>query len=165
MAWPSSCVSHRRPLMPTAYPKNDQVNMKKNTLELAAAIPATGLNRRNFLKTACVAATAVATTQLAAKEQTQRATPGMASVENHDEFIPGNTVESQDTFKPGDKVSASGIYDVIHDRIDGDAHAHPHQVVVAGGRKFPPCRGCGGGVTFRLHQAVEPIEAHHLFGT
>jgi len=26
-------------------------------------------------------------------------------------------------FKPGDKVRASGIYDVIHDKLDGDDHA------------------------------------------
>ncbi len=139
--------------------------MTKNTLELAAAIPAAGLNRRNFIKTACVAATAVATTQLAAKEQTQRAKHGMASVENHDEFIPGNTVESQDTFKPGDKVPASGIYEVIHDRLDGDDHALPHQITAIAGTLFPPCRVCREWVGFRLHRAAERVETHHLFRT
>jgi len=139
--------------------------MTKNTLELAAAIPATGLNRRNFIKTACVAATAVATTQLAAKEQTQRATDGRASAENQDEFIPGNTVESQDTFKPGDNVPASGIYDVIHDRLDGDDHALPHQITAIAGTLFPPCRVCREWVNFRLHRAAEQVGAHHLFRT
>src|SRR5271165_5020958 len=146
MAWQSSCVSRRRQLMPPANPQKDEVNMKKNTSELAAAIPATGLNRRNFIKTACVAATAVATTQLAAKEQTQRATPARASAES----VPGNTVESKDTFKPGDKVPASGIYDVIHDRLDGDDHALPHQITAIAGTLFPPCRVCRDWVGFRL---------------
>ena len=30
-----------------------------------------------------------------------------------------------DVFKPGEKVPTSGIYDVIHDKLDGDDHAHP----------------------------------------
>lgn len=139
--------------------------MTKNTLELAGAIPATGLNRRTFIRTACVAATAVATAQLVAKEQTQRATRGMASVENHDEFISGNAVESLDTFKPGDKVPASGIYDAFHDRLDGDDHALPHQITAIAGTLFPPCRVCREWVGFRLHRAAEHVEAHHLFRT
>lgn len=134
--------------------------MKKNTLKLVAAIPATGLNRRNFIKTACVAATAVATTQLAAQEQTQRATPARASAES----VPGNTLQCKDSFKPGDKVPASGIYDVIHDRLDGDDHALPHQITAIADTLFPPCRVCREWVDFRLHRAAEHVEAHHLFG-
>jgi hypothetical protein len=37
--------------------------------------------------------------------------------------------ETSDEFKPGDQVPTSGIYDVIHDKLDGDDHAHPHRVV------------------------------------
>ena len=66
-------------------------------------------------------------------------------------------------FKPGDKVRASGIYDVIHDKLDGDDHAQPHQVTAVYGTIFPPCRGCHGEVRFRLHLAAEHIEAHGHF--
>jgi hypothetical protein len=71
--------------------------------------------------------------------------------------------EKSDEFKPGDQVPASGIYDVIHDKLDGDDHAHPHQVIAMSGTVFPPCLGCHGWVRFRLHQAAEPVEAHHHF--
>ena len=66
-------------------------------------------------------------------------------------------------FKPGDKVPTSGIYDVIHDRLDGDDHAHPHQITAISGKVFPPCRGCTGSVRFRLHQAAEHVETHDHF--
>jgi hypothetical protein len=42
-----------------------------------------------------------------------------------------------DEFKPGDKVPTSGIYDVIHDKLDGDDHAHAHQVTAISGTVFP----------------------------
>ncbi len=71
--------------------------------------------------------------------------------------------KEKDEFKPGEKVPASGIYDVIHDKLDGDDHAHPHQVTAVSGTVFPPCRGCHGGVRFRLHLAAEHIEAHGHF--
>jgi len=66
-------------------------------------------------------------------------------------------------FKPGQKVPASGIYDVVHDKLDGDDHALPHQVTAIAGKVFPPCRGCHGSVRFRLHQAAEHVEEHHHF--
>jgi len=68
-----------------------------------------------------------------------------------------------DEFKPGDKVPISGIYDVIHDKLDGDDHAHPHQVTAIAGAVFPSCRGCQAWVRFRLHQAAEHVDAHHHF--
>jgi len=68
-----------------------------------------------------------------------------------------------DEFKPGDKVPTSGIYDVIHDKLDGNDHASSHQVTAIAGRIFPPCRACKGWVRFRLHQAAEPVEAHFHF--
>ena len=66
-------------------------------------------------------------------------------------------------FKPGDPVPASGIYEVIHDKLDGEDHAHPHQVLALAGTVFPPCRGCHGWVRFRLHHAAEPVEVHPHF--
>jgi hypothetical protein len=30
-----------------------------------------------------------------------------------------------DLFKPGDTVPTTGIYDVIHDKLDGENHADP----------------------------------------
>jgi hypothetical protein len=70
-----------------------------------------------------------------------------------------------DEFKPGDEVPTSGIYDVIHDKLDGDDHAHPHQVTVISGTVFPACRGCKGSVRFRLHQAAEDLDAHDHFNS
>ena len=49
-------------------------------------------------------------------------------------------ITKMNEFKPGDKVPTSGIYDVIHDKLDGEDHAH-----------------------FRLHEAAEPVEAHDHF--
>lgn len=68
-----------------------------------------------------------------------------------------------EVLKPGDRVPASGIYEVIHDKLDGDDHAHAHQVTAIAGTVFPPCRGCHGGVRFQLHLAAEHIEAHGHF--
>jgi hypothetical protein len=68
-----------------------------------------------------------------------------------------------DEFKPGDTVPTSGIYEVIHDKLDGEDHAHPHQVLAIAGTVFPACRGCHGWVRFRLRQAAEPVEAHPHF--
>ena len=66
-------------------------------------------------------------------------------------------------FKPGEKVPASGIYDVVHDKLDGDDHALPHQVTAIAGKVFPPCRGCHEFVRYRLHQAAEHVETHNHF--
>lgn len=68
-----------------------------------------------------------------------------------------------DEFKPGEKVPVSGIYDVIHDKLDNDDHAQSHQVTAVSGTVFPSCRGCRGEVRFRLHLAAEHIEAHGHF--
>jgi len=68
-----------------------------------------------------------------------------------------------DEFKPGDKVLVSGIYDVIHDKIDGEDHAVPHQVTAIAGTVFPSCRGCNEEVRFRLRQAAESVEAQAHF--
>lgn len=68
-----------------------------------------------------------------------------------------------DELKPGDKVPVSGIYDVIHDKLDSDDHAFPHQVTAIEGEVFPPCGGCLSSVRFRLHRAAQHIAAHDHF--
>lgn len=68
-----------------------------------------------------------------------------------------------DEFKPGDKVPTSGVYEVIHDKLDGEDHAHPHRVIAMAGTLFPHCRGCHEFVRFRLHEAAEPVELHDHF--
>lgn len=68
-----------------------------------------------------------------------------------------------EVLKPGDRVPASGIYEVIHDKLDGDDHAHAHQVTAVRGAVFPPCRGCRDSVRFRLNLAAEHVEAHDHF--
>lgn len=71
--------------------------------------------------------------------------------------------DESDVLKPGDAALASGIYDVIHDKLDGDDHAHTHQVTAVQGERFPPCRGCQDHVRFRLHQAAEHVQVHGHF--
>ena len=66
-------------------------------------------------------------------------------------------------FKPGEKAPVSGIYDVTHDKLDGDDHAHSHQVTAIAGDVFPSCRGCKALVRFRLHLHAEHISTHGHF--
>ena len=107
------------------------------------------MNRRGFFNAAlAAAATAVAARQLAADERPQQAAIGASSPTSKDEF------------KPGDRVPVSGIYNVTHDKLDGDEHALPHHVTAIAGMVFPPCRVCGAEVRFRLRQAAEPIESN-----
>jgi hypothetical protein len=68
-----------------------------------------------------------------------------------------------EVFKPGDTVAISGIYDVIHDKLDGEDHAHTHHVTALRGEVFPSCRGCKAWVRFRLHLPAEHIGAHDHF--
>jgi len=74
-----------------------------------------------------------------------------------------NMEKKIEEFTPGEKVPTSGIYDVIHDGLDGDAHAMAHQVTAIAGTVFPPCQGCHGHVRFSLHQAAEHVAAHDHF--
>jgi hypothetical protein len=70
-----------------------------------------------------------------------------------------------DVFQPGSNAPISGIYQVIHDKLDGEHHAHTHRVLILSGTRFPPCRGCGGSVTFLLGQPEEHIaENEHFTG-
>ncbi len=70
---------------------------------------------------------------------------------------------TDDLLKPGDTVSVSGIYDVIHDKLDGQDHALPHRVTAIRGAVFPPCRSCHNHVRFRLYQDAEHIEEQSHF--
>lgn len=56
-------------------------------------------------------------------------------------------------FRAGEKIPGSGVYDVVHDRIDGQVHAADHQLTLVAGACFPNCKVCRGWVKFRLHQA------------
>ena len=62
-------------------------------------------------------------------------------------------------FKPGAKCSQSGIYRVVHDK----AHEQEHDVTVVHGEPFPPCRGCGHGVTFKLKHKAIHLKNHKGF--
>jgi len=62
-------------------------------------------------------------------------------------------------YRPGERVMTSGIYDVIHDKIDGDDHAQQHQVTAIAGTIFPRCKGCREWVRFRLCRAAVHVEA------
>jgi len=70
---------------------------------------------------------------------------------------------TSEIFMPGDTVPASGIYEVIHEKLDGDNHADPHEITAIRGMVFPPCRCCQQWVRFRLHLPAEHIDAHDHF--
>lgn len=71
--------------------------------------------------------------------------------------------DERDVFNPGDKVPVSGIYDVIHDTVDGHPHTDSHQITAISGKVFPPCRGCQTSVQYRLFLAAEHVDAHAHF--
>ena len=68
-----------------------------------------------------------------------------------------NMLNKGKEFKPGEKVETSGVYNVLHDRLDGDTHAEHHRVTAMVGTVFPHCKGCRQWVRFRLHLAAEHI--------
>ena len=104
--------------------------------------------RRDFLKS--VGSAALGASCLAA------GTGGLRAQEEPDMANKGKE------FKPGEKVESSGIYDVLHDKLDGETHAGHHRVTVIAGSVFPHCRGCREWVRFRLYEAAEHIatDAH-----
>jgi hypothetical protein len=67
--------------------------------------------------------------------------------------------ERTQTHKPGEKVPHSGVYRVDHDR----GHRVTHEITAISGRRFPPCRGCKGGVEFVLVHAAQHVEDHEDF--
>ena len=62
-------------------------------------------------------------------------------------------------FRPGEKVSNSGIYDVLHDQ----GHHQQHQVTCVYSEPFPPCRYCGDEVRFRLAIPAIHVKSHEQF--
>jgi hypothetical protein len=62
-------------------------------------------------------------------------------------------------FAPGEKVPTNGIYEVIHDKLDGEDHAQQHRVILIAGALFPACKVCREWVRFRLYAAAERVEA------
>ena len=66
---------------------------------------------------------------------------------------------SKSVFEPGDKVEASGIYRVVHDRN----HTQPHEVTVVFGKKFPPCNHCGPHPRFTLVKSAQHIDSNENF--
>ena len=74
-----------------------------------------------------------------------------------------NVAKVGDVFKPSDTVPVSGIYEVIHDRIDGQEHMGQHQITAKAGEMFPSCKGCQIWVRYRLHLAAENIKANAHF--
>lgn len=76
-----------------------------------------------------------------------------------------NAAKVGDVFKPGDTAPVSGIYDVIHDKIDGQDHMAQHQITAKAGEIFPSCKGCQMWLRYRLHLAAENIQANAHFKT
>lgn len=107
--------------------------------------------RRDFLKTAGVAAIGAGCL-----------TAGIGKL--HAQEKP-NSLAKEKEFKPGEKAKATGVYDVLHDKIDGEHHAQQHQVMVIAGTVFPHCKGCHEWVRFRLSQEVEYIDKDPHFET
>ncbi|HVN21832.1 MAG TPA: hypothetical protein VMU05_23805 [Dongiaceae bacterium] len=100
------------------------------------------MKRREFLKTAGVAAIGAGCIGSARRlhaEERRKAT------------------NREQEFKPGESATTSGVYDVFHDKIDGEHHAQQHQVIVEAGTVFPRCRGCREWVKFRLAEQAEYI--------
>jgi hypothetical protein len=102
------------------------------------------MKRREFLKTAGVAAIGAGCLKA-----------GVDKVHAQEE---ANTANKEKEFKPGEKANTSGVYDVSHDKIDGQHHAQQHQVIVIAGTVFPHCKGCREWVRFRLTQEAEYID-------
>jgi hypothetical protein len=102
------------------------------------------MRRRDFLKTAGVAAigTGCLTAGISMLHAQERA----------------NNVTTQKEFKPGERAKTSGVYDVFHDKIDGEHHAQQHQVIVIAGTVFPRCKGCREWVRFRLSREVQYVD-------
>jgi len=102
------------------------------------------MKRREFLKSAGVAAIAAGCVNAATGNL-------------HAEEKPSDMTKQRE-FQPGEKAKTSGIYDVFHDKIDGEHHAHQHQVIVAAGTVFPRCKGCHQWVKFKFAQQPVSID-------
>ncbi len=121
------------------------------------------LNRRQVLSGALRAAEGVAKTTH--QEPTNSSDSGGERAESLENVGTAkvNRAKSGELCKPGDSVPMSGIYEAIHDKLDGDDHSQPHPVIAFSGRQFPACRVCVDQVRFRLLQAAGPVDAHNHF--
>jgi hypothetical protein len=102
------------------------------------------IKRREFLKTAGAAAVGAGCL-----------TAGIGTL--HAQQKP-NSVSRDREFQPGEKATTSGVYDVFHDKIDGEHHANQHQVIVLAGTIFPRCKGCREWVRFRLLSEAQYVD-------
>lgn len=59
--------------------------------------------------------------------------------------------------RPGERVPVSGIYAVNHSKFHLNAH---REVTCVKGEPFPPCHGCGSGITYTLVR--ETIHAYRM---
>ena len=109
----------------------------------------------------CVAAYAKTTQQESGNSSVSGG--GRAASSENQGAAEATMAKNGELYKPGDVVPTSGIYEAIHDKLDGEYHAHPHHVTAMAGTVFPPCRACQGWVRFRLHQAADHVEAHDHF--
>jgi len=105
--------------------------------------------RRDFLKTAGIAAIGVGCLSVGAVDL-------HAKEKSHQ-------VLKDKEFQPGERVEFTGIYDVIHDKIDGEHHAHNHQVIATAGRVFPRCKACHEWVRFQLAEEAQDLDNNPQF--
>jgi len=68
--------------------------------------------------------------------------------------------ERQVTFRTGERITRSGIYQVIHRK-----HRLPHEVTLLRHQIFPRCAKCHDQVRFRLLRGVQLPEIENEFST
>jgi hypothetical protein len=129
-------------------------------------------SRRDVLTGAVGAAASVAilgatsascTTAFARTTQQQPLNSATASGEQTKASPAATEAKNAELYKPGDAAPTSGIYEAIHDKLDGSDHAQPHPVIAVSGKRFPPCRVCREQARFRLLHAADFVDANSLF--
>ena len=129
-----------------------------------------GWSRREVLNGAVRAAASLAifetsgVSRVAAFAKTTQQEPANSSVSGGERSASlENQTKRGVVFTPGDTVPTSGIYEAIHDKLDGDDHCQSHRVIAISGNRFPPCRVCLEQARFRLLQAADFIDADNNF--
>jgi len=131
-----------------------------------------GWSRREVLTGAVGAAASVAilgatgtscTAAFAKTTQQQPVDSAAASGERTGSPLGTTSARNTELYKPGDTVPTSGIYEAIHDKLDGSDHAQPHPVMAVSGKRFPRCRVCLEQARFRLLQAADFVDADNHF--
>ena len=100
--------------------------------------------RREFMKLVGSAVVAAGAVMVECREAQAESQPARSEWESRE-------------FRPGEKVPITAVYDVIHDKIDGQSHAADHQLTLASGGRFSNCKVCQGWVKFRLHQVGKEV--------